>query len=244
MTQGPGRSAYGFAGEEQDTDTEQLFLRARTYNPGTGRFLQQDDVLGTANQLRTLHRYTYSFNNPVNYTDPRGHMPSFLEMACGALKFAFDATVSLVGFFANPGENAKDLITSISDFAQNPSDPIGFLDELAGQPMSGKNFERGLTFFEENLGISEMELRQAFEAGYEGAQMVYQTFGPLIDRAIQVATTAVNLAATIVTEVLISDFLDVGSLIVGYDVRTGERLSREEKLLWSQGWLWLSSQWG
>ncbi|MCP4427967.1 MAG: hypothetical protein GY803_26070, partial [Chloroflexi bacterium] len=42
---------------------------------GTGRFLQQDSVLGTPAQPRTLHRYAYSFNNPVNYTDPSGHMP-------------------------------------------------------------------------------------------------------------------------------------------------------------------------
>ncbi|MCP4422038.1 MAG: hypothetical protein GY805_35945, partial [Chloroflexi bacterium] len=50
-------------------------LRARTYNPSNGRFLQQDSVLGSPNQPRTLHRYAYSFNNPVNYTDPSGHMP-------------------------------------------------------------------------------------------------------------------------------------------------------------------------
>lgn len=39
---GSTSSAYGFAGEEQDPNTEHLFLRARTYNPATGRFLQQD----------------------------------------------------------------------------------------------------------------------------------------------------------------------------------------------------------
>lgn len=72
---GPASSAYGFAGEEQDPATEHLYLRARTYNPANGRFLQQDSVLGQTNQPRTLHRYTYAFNNPVNYTDPSGHMP-------------------------------------------------------------------------------------------------------------------------------------------------------------------------
>ncbi|NJN53978.1 MAG: hypothetical protein HC804_03990 [Anaerolineae bacterium] len=35
--------------------------------------MQQDSVLGSLNEPRTLHRYTYSFNNPVNYTDPSGH---------------------------------------------------------------------------------------------------------------------------------------------------------------------------
>jgi RHS repeat-associated protein len=57
-------TTYGFAGEEQ-ADSGHLYLRARTYNPQTGRFLQQDPVLGTPNQPRTLHNYAYSFNNPL-----------------------------------------------------------------------------------------------------------------------------------------------------------------------------------
>ncbi|MCQ3979337.1 MAG: hypothetical protein DPW09_38445 [Anaerolineae bacterium] len=76
---GIGRSAYGFAGEEQDPESGQLFLRARTYNPGTGRFLQADPVMGALNDPRMLHHYAYAFNNPVNYTDSSGLMPLTLQ---------------------------------------------------------------------------------------------------------------------------------------------------------------------
>lgn len=72
---GFAQTAYGFAGEEQDPTTGQVYLRARTYNPETGRFLQQDPVMGTPNQPRTLHNYAYSFNNPVNFVDPSGQQP-------------------------------------------------------------------------------------------------------------------------------------------------------------------------
>jgi RHS repeat-associated protein len=68
------RSAYGFAGEEQDPDSGLVYLRARSYNPASGRFLQQDPLLGRPNQPGTLHRYAYAFNNPVNYVDPAGLM--------------------------------------------------------------------------------------------------------------------------------------------------------------------------
>ena len=134
MAQGTGRSAYGFAGEEQDTDTEQLFLRARTYNPSTGRFLQQDDVLGTANQPRTLHRYTYSFNNPVNYTDPNGHMPSFTDMLCGAVDFARTAAefVTFVGQevvdFMEPFMDK--VVDPIQDFIYNAVKDTAFMERL------------------------------------------------------------------------------------------------------------------
>ncbi len=71
---GLNQTAYGFAGEEQD-ESGHIFLRARTYNPATGRFLQQDRVMGNLSQPQTLHHYAYAFNNPVNYTDPSGNMP-------------------------------------------------------------------------------------------------------------------------------------------------------------------------
>ncbi len=71
-SQGESRSAYGpprnygFAGEEQDPLNGQLFLRARTYQPSSGRFLQADPLLGSPTQPRSQHRYAYAFNNPVN----------------------------------------------------------------------------------------------------------------------------------------------------------------------------------
>ncbi len=66
---------YGFAGEEQDPLTGQVYLRARTYAPSTGRFLQADPLPRVPSQPNTLHRYAYAFNNPVNYVDPAGTMP-------------------------------------------------------------------------------------------------------------------------------------------------------------------------
>ncbi len=68
-------SRYGYAGEEQAASGH-LYLRARTYNPASGRFLQQDTVLGDPSAPRTLHRYAYGFNNPINTTDPSGRMPA------------------------------------------------------------------------------------------------------------------------------------------------------------------------
>jgi hypothetical protein len=37
--------------------------------------LQQDSVVGNPADPRSLHRYAYAFNNPVNCTDLSGHMP-------------------------------------------------------------------------------------------------------------------------------------------------------------------------
>jgi len=53
-------------------------LRARYYDPGTGRFLSQDTQIYNTSDPRQLNRYGYTANNPVNYIDPLGSQ-AFVE---------------------------------------------------------------------------------------------------------------------------------------------------------------------
>lgn len=62
-----------FTGEFQDAN-DLIYLRARYYDPGDGRFLSQDSFLGDYNDPGTLNRYAYADNNPVLYVDPSGHV--------------------------------------------------------------------------------------------------------------------------------------------------------------------------
>lgn len=47
-------------------------LRARWYNPEIGRFMTMDTHPGSIFDPRTLHKYLYCGNDPVNNTDPSG----------------------------------------------------------------------------------------------------------------------------------------------------------------------------
>jgi hypothetical protein len=49
-----------------------LFLRARYYEPGTGRFIIKDPWPGTFQIPGTLHGFAYVLNNAPNGTDPTG----------------------------------------------------------------------------------------------------------------------------------------------------------------------------
>ncbi|MEV7006698.1 RHS repeat-associated core domain-containing protein [Streptosporangium sp. NPDC051022] len=63
-----------FTGAYQDesTGSGNYYLRARNYNPGTGRFTGTDPV-STGGAATSA--YTYASNNPLVYTDPTGTMP-------------------------------------------------------------------------------------------------------------------------------------------------------------------------
>jgi RHS repeat-associated protein len=71
-TQGSSSQPFGFTGEQQD-GTGLVYLRARMYDPQSGRFLQRDTVFQGAPGPQGLHRYAYAGNSPTNSTDPSGH---------------------------------------------------------------------------------------------------------------------------------------------------------------------------
>ncbi len=70
--QGTSAQPFGFASEPLDTETGFVYLRARMYDPETGRFIQRDPFAGFAGRPGSLNRYTYVGNNPVNRRDRRG----------------------------------------------------------------------------------------------------------------------------------------------------------------------------
>ena len=95
---------FRYCGEYYDSETENYYLRARYYDPGVGRFTQQDTHWNTANmiygdtvqklnvtvdaeggehftaipQLLAIRQagnlYGYAVNNPVMFTDPSGEI--------------------------------------------------------------------------------------------------------------------------------------------------------------------------
>jgi RHS repeat-associated protein len=59
---------FQFAGRELDSETRLNYLRARYYDPQTGRFLSEDPI----GLVGGINMYSYVRNDPVNQTDPSG----------------------------------------------------------------------------------------------------------------------------------------------------------------------------
>jgi RHS repeat-associated protein len=70
---------YLYRGEQYDSDLGLYYLRARYYNPLTGRFMSRDPndpqlfgSDGTPTDPKALHKYLYADGDPINGIDPEG----------------------------------------------------------------------------------------------------------------------------------------------------------------------------
>jgi RHS repeat-associated protein len=75
---GTTSTEYRFTGQQAEAATGLVYLRARYYDPQTGRFLQRDPFGGFLGDPQGQQPYAYAHNNPVTPTDPSGEVPPLL----------------------------------------------------------------------------------------------------------------------------------------------------------------------
>ncbi|AET59808.1 Rhs family protein [Paenibacillus terrae HPL-003] len=64
---------FRYSGELWDDTTELQYLRARWYDPDSGRFINEDTYEGEVDNSLSFNLYAYVHNNPLIYIDPSGH---------------------------------------------------------------------------------------------------------------------------------------------------------------------------
>ena len=73
---GKDDNPFRYCGEYYDKEIEEIYLRARYYQPAVGRFLTRDSYTGEDDEPLSLHLYTYCYNNPIYYIDYTGNRPA------------------------------------------------------------------------------------------------------------------------------------------------------------------------
>jgi RHS repeat-associated protein len=63
-----------YRGEQYDSDLGLYYLRARYYNPLTGRFMSRDPESGNGLDPKSLHKYLYAGGDPIDGIDPTGRV--------------------------------------------------------------------------------------------------------------------------------------------------------------------------
>ena len=94
-----------FTTYKRDAETELDFAEARYYSSKWGRFVSPDEFTGGPDELfdfaddasnnptfyadltnpQSLNKYQYTYNNPLNLTDPTGHCPPLIAGAIAAI---------------------------------------------------------------------------------------------------------------------------------------------------------------
>ena len=63
----------GFTGHEMLDEVGVIHMNGRVYDAKIGRFLQADPFVQSPTNTQSLNRYSYTWNNPLNATDPSGY---------------------------------------------------------------------------------------------------------------------------------------------------------------------------
>ncbi|HEU5413491.1 MAG TPA: RHS repeat-associated core domain-containing protein [Candidatus Angelobacter sp.] len=114
---------YQFTGYEYDSDTGYDYAVVRFEAGRWSRFLSPDPFMGSmySTTPQTLNRYTYTGNNPVNFTDPlglvcSGNIGDFSDTVCNP---ANDGGGGGSGMFAGGGDSF-----SFTTWTQQPSEYV------------------------------------------------------------------------------------------------------------------------
>jgi RHS repeat-associated protein len=91
---------FTFTGEQGDGEVGLVYLRARSYDPSTGRFLTEDALQGLLATTQDQNKYVYSGNNPVLHTDRTGLDYTYLK-------------TRVAGFYGLGGALALGLYTDV-----------------------------------------------------------------------------------------------------------------------------------
>jgi len=72
---GSTANTRGYGGHIKDDESGLIYMGARYYDPALGRFISPDTIIPDTTNPQAFNRYSYVYNNPINNTDPSGHMP-------------------------------------------------------------------------------------------------------------------------------------------------------------------------
>ena len=123
----PNTNPFRFAGEYWDWETGTYYLRARHFNPRTGRFTQPDPHWHLGNMIfgdssvmlsgrlapdrfaimQSGNLFMYTMHNPVMFVDPSGRFALLVELAARVIAAAVGGGGAAAGASAGAGRQAQ-----------------------------------------------------------------------------------------------------------------------------------------
>ncbi|MCL2297881.1 MAG: RHS repeat-associated core domain-containing protein, partial [Proteobacteria bacterium] len=129
-----------YVGEVFDADSGFYHLRARDYDPVTGRFTARDEFEGLEKHPLTLNLYLYANADPINFIDPSGYFS--LGGIMSGLGSMVTLSVRVVVIGGRTAVSAVRSIVSLLRFRMGgvPPNSWGFWKDLPKVMHNGKEY--------------------------------------------------------------------------------------------------------
>jgi len=167
---GGWRGGPGYTGEWQDADVGLVYLRARWYAPGVGRFTQPDPWEGDRWQPISLQPYLYASDNPVNRTDPGG----LYDKDEVHFSLTWEIAQSVLGRLGVYGTRTARLIAAGNRYMDAGSIAVRQDLHFVDWPVAHSNAERAIQMKHPYVfGAALHQVQDYFSHYYEGFRMPF-----------------------------------------------------------------------
>ncbi|MEL6791763.1 MAG: RHS repeat-associated core domain-containing protein, partial [Pseudomonadota bacterium] len=107
------RDNEGYTGHIDDAASGLTYMQARYYDPNIGRFLSNDPVGFVEGGVGHFNRYSYSYNDPINFFDPDGRCAGPFKPGRGSSAGEFCAgAASVPGAYRAFGQHGINLAST------------------------------------------------------------------------------------------------------------------------------------
>ena len=205
---------YFFAGRRVDAESGLYYLRARFYDPVTGRFLSRDSL----GYVDGMNLYEYARSNPVNFTDPLGH-----SATTDAMSNAYNDVLSQVhinGASRKPRKRVKKDIRNFAKMEQRMQKLAKYLQN-AKYKETAERIVRAMDELGEKMDKSLQDFQSNLTKLHKNHKSLVKSFIHSIMNAslLDMAQMALDVIGALNIPG-ISDLADAASL--GIDVATGK----------------------
>jgi len=128
-----------YTGAIHDETTGLHYMNARYYDPTNGRFISQDSYRGEINDPGQWHLYVYCANNPINYTDPSGHIAIGIPLLWKGLVYIIGGSIviyNVAEFVRKWNEQSDEIARNLSGVGQAVKSYAKDLGRAIGQSFS------------------------------------------------------------------------------------------------------------
>jgi RHS repeat-associated protein len=172
---------------------ELIYLRARFYAPGMGRFLTRDTWSGLSTSPISYNKWVYSNDNPLYYIDPSGNIPfpllllllglgvgiPFITSGCTEQSIATSTVATSIAYPSDCRNMTNWYVEELTDLALSVNgDPVSFINAVAPGGWTDwrdtlrRRFDNAIIFcwIEVNCGFYDVSVPGNIAYGYLGAQ--------------------------------------------------------------------------